>query len=76
LVDGTVFDSSRERGEPATFALNRVIPGWTQALQLMSVGSNYRIVLPPEWGYGAQGSGSNIGPEATLIFEVELIGIE
>ena len=76
LVDGTVFDSSRERGEPASFALNRVIPGWTQALQLMSVGSSYRIVLPPEWGYGAEGSGSNIGPEATLIFEVELLGIE
>ena len=76
LVDGTVFDSSRERGEPAVFALNQVIPGWTQALQLMSVGSTYRIVIPPQWGYGAQGSGNLIGPEATLVFEVELMGIE
>ncbi len=76
LVDGTVFDSSRERGEPAVFALNRVIPGWTQALQLMSVGSTYRIVIPPQWGYGAQGSGNLIGPEATLVFEVELMGIQ
>ena len=76
LVDGTVFDSSRERGEPAVFALNRVIPGWTQALQLMSVGSTHRIVIPPQWGYGEQGSGPVIGPEATLVFEVELMEIE
>jgi len=76
LVDGTVFDSSRERGAPATFALNRVIPGWTQALQLMSVGSTYLIVIPPQWGYGSRGSPPNIGPESTLMFEVELLGIE
>ncbi len=76
LVDGTVFDSSRDRGEPAVFALNEVIPGWTQALQLMPVGSTYRIVIPPQWGYGEQGSGRLIGPEATLIFEVELIEIQ
>lgn len=76
LVDGTVFDSSRERGAPITFALNQVIPGWTQALQLMAVGSTYRIVIPPQWAYGSQGSPPRIGPESTLVFEVELLGIE
>jgi len=76
LVDGTVFDSSRERGESITFALNQVIPGWTQALQLMPVGSTYRIVIPPQWAYGRQGAPPRIGPESTLVFEVELIGIE
>ena len=75
-VDGSVFDSSRERGEPVTFALNQVIPGWTQALQLMPVGSTYLIVIPPEWAYGSQGSPPRIGPESTLMFEVELLGIE
>ncbi len=75
LVDGTVFDSSRERGEPATFRLDQVIPGWTQALQLMSVGSRYRVVIPPEWGYGEAGSPPRIGPEATLVFEIELLGV-
>ncbi len=75
LVDGTVFDSSRERGTPATFALDQVIPGWTQALQLMPVGSKYLVVIPPQWGYGSQGS-RTIGPESTLMFEVELLGIE
>lgn len=76
LVDGTVFDSSRERGETITFGLNQVIPGWTQALQLMSVGSKYLIVIPPQWAYGTRGSPPRIGPESTLIFEVELFGIE
>ena len=76
LVDGSVFDSSRERGTPATFALNQVIPGWTQALQLMSVGSKYLIVIPPQWAYGTRGSPPTIGPESTLMFEVELLGIE
>jgi len=76
LVDGSVFDSSRERGESITFALNQVIPGWTQALQLMSVGSKYLIVIPPQWAYGTQGSPPRIGPESTLMFEVELLGIE
>jgi len=76
LVDGTVFDSSRERGAPATFALNQVIPGWTQARQWMSVGSTYLIGIPPQWGYGSRGSPPRIGPESTLMFEVELLGIE
>jgi FKBP-type peptidyl-prolyl cis-trans isomerase FklB len=75
LVDGTVFDSSRERGESISFPLNQVIPGWTQALQLMSVGSTYRIVIPPQWAYGPQGAPPRIGPESTLVFEVELLGI-
>ena len=60
LVDGTTFDSSRDRGEPADFGLDGVIPGWTQALQLMPVGSTYRIVIPPQWGYGEQGSRERI----------------
>lgn len=76
LVDGTVFDSSRDRGETITFGLNQVIPGWTQALQLMSVGSKYLIVIPPQWAYGTRGSPPKIGPESTLMFEVELFGIE
>jgi len=76
LIDGTVFDSSRERDESITFGLDQVIPGWTQALQLMSVGSTYRIVIPPRWAYGSQGAPPTIGPESTLVFEVELIGIE
>jgi FKBP-type peptidyl-prolyl cis-trans isomerase len=76
LVDGTVFDSSRDRGETITFGLNQVIPGWTQALQLMSVGSKYLIVIPPQWAYGTRGSPPRIGPESTLMFEVELFGIE
>ena len=75
LIDGTEFDSSLD-GDPATFALNGVIAGWTEALQLMSVGSKYRIVLPPELAYGAAGSLPDIGPDATLIFEVELLNIE
>ncbi len=75
LIDGTEFDSSLD-GDPLTFPLNGVIPGWTEALQLMSVGSKYRIVLPPELAYGAAGSPPDIGPDATLIFEVELLNIE
>lgn len=76
LIDGTEFDSSYTRGQPAVFQLDAVIPGWTEALQLMGVGSKYKIFLPPTLGYGERGAGAQIGPNATLIFEVELLGIE
>jgi FKBP-type peptidyl-prolyl cis-trans isomerase FklB len=75
LVDGTEFDTSYD-GEPATFAVNGVIAGWTEALQLMSVGGKYRLVIPSELAYGERGSGPVIGPNATLVFEVELLAIE
>lgn len=75
LVDGTVFDSSEDRGEPVEFPVNGVIDGWQEALQLMNVGDKWRIVLPPELAYGEQGAGGLIGPNATLIFEVELLEI-
>jgi len=75
LIDGTEFDSSYRRGQPATFPLNGVIAGWTEALQLMCVGSKHRIVLPPELGYGRRGAPPHIGPNATLVFDVELLGI-
>ena len=76
LLDGTVFDSSIERKEPAVFPVNRVIPGWTEAMQLMKVGDKWRLVVPSELAYGARGAGHDIGPNAVLIFEVELLGIE
>ena len=76
LIDGTVFDSSYDRGEPITFQLNQVIPGWTEGLQLMDEGSKYLLYIPYNLGYGAQGAGGSIPPYATLIFTVELLGIE
>lgn len=76
LIDGTVFDSSYKRGESITFGLNQVIKGWTEGLQLMSVGSKYKLYIPYELGYGAQGAGGSIPPYAALIFTVELLDIE
>lgn len=76
LVDGTEFDSSYSRGQPATFPLNGVIAGWTEGVQLMSVGSLYRFTIPPELGYGAAGAGGAIPPNATLNFDIELLGIQ
>lgn len=76
LPDGTVFDSSVERGEPASFPVSGVIRGWAEALQLMPVGSKWRLYVPPELGYGPRGAGSQIGPNQLLIFDVELLGID
>jgi FKBP-type peptidyl-prolyl cis-trans isomerase FklB len=75
LIDGTVFDSSVDRGQPATFPVNGVIPGWVEALQLMNVGSKYKLYIPSDLAYGEGGAGGSIGPNATLIFEVELLSI-
>ncbi len=75
LVDGTLFDSSIKRGEPAIFGVNQVIPGWVEALQLMTEGSKWRLYIPAELGYGAQGAGELIPPHSTLIFDVELIEV-
>jgi FKBP-type peptidyl-prolyl cis-trans isomerase FklB len=76
LLDGTVFDSSYDRGEPLSFPLNQVIKAWTEALQLMPVGSKWKLYVPYYLGYGERGAGALIGPYATLIFEVELLDIE
>jgi len=75
LIDGKVFDSSVDRGEPVVFGVNQVIPGWTEALQLMPEGSKWKIYLPSEIGYGDRGAGGDIGPNSVLIFEVELLEI-
>lgn len=75
LIDGKVFDSSVDRGEPVVFGVGQVIPGWTEALQLMPVGSKWKIYLPSNIAYGERGAGGDIGPNAALIFEVELLEI-
>ncbi len=76
LIDGTEFDSSIARGEPASFPLKGVIPGWTEGLQLMNLGSKFRFVIPSDLAYGDRGAGQNIGPGETLVFEVELLEIQ
>ncbi len=75
LLNGTVFDSSYQRGQPATFGVNQVIAGWTEALQLMPEGSKYRLYIPSELAYGKRGAGREIGPDAALIFDVELLKV-
>lgn len=75
LIDGTLFDSSVQRGQPATFGVNQVIPGWVEALQLMPEGSKWKLYIPSDLAYGAQGAGEMIPPHTTLVFEVELIEV-
>ena len=75
LIDGSVFDSSVDRGQPATFGVTQVIKGWTEALQLMSIGDKWKLTIPSNLAYGDQGAGGMIGPGETLIFEVELLSI-
>ena len=76
LIDGTEFDSSKGRGTPATFSLGGIIPGWQEALQLMREGDIWEVVIPSELAYGAQGAGASIGPNETLVFEIELISVK
>ena len=75
LIDGTVFDSSIERGEPATFGVTQVIPGWVEALQMMNQGAKWRLYIPSFLAYGPHGAGAAIGPDSTLIFDVELLEV-
>ena len=75
LTNGTVFDSSVQRGQPATFGVGQVIPGWTEGLQLMQEGAKYRFTIPPNLAYGAKGAPPKIGPNETLIFDVELLEV-
>lgn len=75
LLDGTIFDSSVERGEPATFGVTQVIPGWVEALQMMKQGAKWRLYIPSKLAYGPNGAGGAIGPNATLIFDVELLEV-
>ena len=75
LINGKIFDSSYQRNETISFPLNRVIPGWTEGLQLMPTGAKYRLYIPSELGYGARGAGADIPPNSALIFDVELISI-
>ena len=76
LISGTEFDSSYKRGQPATFPVSGVIKGWTEALQSMPVGSKWQLFIPSDLAYGQRGAGADIGPDATLIFEVELLSIQ
>ena len=76
LIDGTEFDSSYKRGEPATFPLNGVIKGWQEVLPMMADGSEWQVYIPSELAYGSRGAGANIGPNETLIFDIELIDVK
>jgi FKBP-type peptidyl-prolyl cis-trans isomerase FklB len=76
LINGTEFDSSYKRGEPATFQLNGVIKGWQETLPLMQEGAKWEVVIPPELAYGPNGAGQSIGPNETLIFEIELVAVK
>lgn len=76
LIDGTVFDSSEKRGKPVTFPVNAVIPGWTEALQLMHAGGEYKLFIPPDLAYGERGAGNKIGPNETLVFDVKLVSVD